>query len=155
MQKRMLLLSVLIALAFIGIADSWYLTEHALDGSALSCGIDGLDGCNTVAQSPYSRFLGIPLAIYGMAFYVGVFVLGFLMCFRQDAWPAVLLRFLTGLGALLSVVFVLIQLFLIQAICIYCLLSALVSFLLFWLGLRLRKHSVLLPEAAAIPWGRG
>lgn len=126
-MSKNVLLAILVALALIGFVDSWYLAQSAATNTALVCDIDGLDGCNTVANSPYSRVFGVPLADFGLVFY-GVLLLASVAGFRLSNR-----RFFRGLlalaivGALLSVYFVYVQFMLIEAVCIYCLISAATS----------------------------
>lgn len=47
------------------------------------CSINSVVDCNGVAQSSYSAFLGIPLAIWGMLFYSGVIGLSLLDIFKE------------------------------------------------------------------------
>ncbi len=128
-MSKNVLLAILVALALIGLVDSWYLAQSAATNTALVCDIDGLDGCNTVANSPYSRVFGVPLADFGLAFY-GILLLASVAGFRLSSR-----RFFRGLlalaivGALLSVYFVYVQFMLIEAVCIYCLVSAATSWL--------------------------
>ena len=155
MKNRNALLIAILVLAFIGIADSWYLASHALSGTELACGIGGYDGCNTVAQSAYSNWFGIPLALYGVAFYIALFALSALLFVIRDLRLLEGLRAVAVVGAAASVVFMLIQIFLIQAICQYCVLSAIVSFLICWLSFRLAKlDGSANPEQAVLPWGK-
>lgn len=122
--------TLMTVLALIGLADSAYLADMAFAGKDLVCDIRGLDGCNTVAQSAYSWFLGYPLALYGVIFYVlflAVLLLGRhipVVRYRQA------LMTLAVIGVLFSTYFVYLQQFVIKALCIYCLGSALVSYLL-------------------------
>lgn len=130
---------LLLVLSFIGIADSWYLYQSAVTDTALSCDIGaGLNGCNIVAQSPYSQLFGVPLALYGVGFFALVFVFGALLY----ALPNPLLRkgllAVSAIGAAASAVFLFIQFALIKALCIYCLLSAILSFTLLYLAWRLQ-----------------
>lgn len=150
MTARIVLL-VILALAFIGIADSWYLAESAYTGSDLACGIEGLDGCNIVAASPYAKPFGIPLGVFGVGFYGLTFGVSLALLFYFDRKLIDALRVVTGLGASASVVFLFIQGVLIGAFCIYCVLSAAISFALFFLAMYFfrdtRPH-----EPAVVPW---
>lgn len=124
-MNRSLLVVLVLALSFLGIADSWYLYQSAITDTALSCDLgSGLDGCNIVAQSEYSYIFGIPLALYGVSFFALVFVLAALLFVMNSRRLYQALVALSGVGVVASVVFVLIQLFLIKAICIYCIASA-------------------------------
>jgi len=130
-MNRPTLLAIVIALAFLGIADSWYLLQSAVTDTALTCDIGGvLDGCNIVAQSPYSRLLGFPLALYGVGFFALAFTIaaGIFVLAKRILYLA--LYALSWAGAAASVVFMVIQFALIKALCIYCLFSALAAFLL-------------------------
>jgi len=129
-MKRSTLLSYVLALTILGLADAWYLADTALTGSSLACSIEGLSGCNVVAQSPYSHFLGIPLGVYGVAFY-GVFLLVAIAALRRPSRGFTrMLALLASIGAFASVVYLFIQLAVMTAICVYCLGSAVVAFLL-------------------------
>ena len=56
------------ALAFVGMVDASYVAIHSSQGFLLPCGIAG--GCDQVLNSPYARILGIPVAWFGLAFYL-------------------------------------------------------------------------------------
>ncbi len=120
---------VLLVLAFLGIADSAYLGISETTGASLTCSINGLDGCNTVAQSVYSHVLGVPVGIIGLVFYVLLFVCAAFLIFNPLRFVYRALYLLGWIGLLASVVFVLIQFFIIKALCIYCLGSAAISLL--------------------------
>lgn len=129
-MTKNVLFGILIALSFVGLADSLYLAEKATKNEPLFCDIGaGLDGCNIVAQSPYSQFLGIPLAYFGVAFYLLILLATLFIFWRPFAFSYHVLMILTVIGALFSVAFLYIQFVLIQALCIYCVISALTAFL--------------------------
>ncbi len=139
MKSHAVLLGLIVFLSVVGIADSLYLAESAVTKTPLVCDIEGLNDCNVVAQSPYAKLFGIPLGIYGIGFYVVMLILALLVRYTpQSLWRGAL--FIWALvGALASLCFVYIQLVLIQAVCVYCLVSALISFLLVplsWLFLK-------------------
>lgn len=141
MSGRNALLALVMLLAFVGLADSWYLAQSAMEGSELSCSIGaGLDGCNIVAESEYSRVLGIPLALYGVGFYGLAFVVGALLFVRRERILHQVLLALGGFGFLASLYFLFLQLFVIRATCVYCLLSLVVATLLCLVSYRLYKR---------------
>ncbi len=114
------LLGLVIVFSLAGIADSLYLAQHALTNTALSCGIEAISGCNTVAQSQYSQFFGIPLGVYGVIFYTLVFF-GAIIARRSSTKRIIQALFGLGvIGMLFSLYSVWLQLFVINAICIYC-----------------------------------
>ena len=150
MTSRTGLLLALLVLAILGIADAWYLTLSAFEGAALVCDIGAaLDGCNIVAQSPYSKLFGLPLALYGVVFYGIVFALVAVLfvATRHPLYQAAVA--LGVLGLIASLVFLFIQFALIKAICIYCIFSAVIATLTCLISLRLwAKHA---PGRTAAP----
>lgn len=150
-MNRTALLAAILALAFMGIADAWYLAQAALTDTPLICGVDVIDGCNTVAQSEYSRLLGVPLGLYGVGFYVAVFVLAAVALTVPARAIQRLMVAVGGLGLLASVYFLYLQVFVINAVCIYCVGSFVISTLLFGAILWLSRLSVphALPDAPA------
>ena len=123
------LIAGLQVLALLGLADSVYLSYTELTGTSLTCSIKGLDGCNIVAQSPYSHLLGIPLGVYGVVFYVLLFILTILVMKMGTRLAHDALAGIATLGLIASIFFMLIQEFLIKALCVYCLGSAIISLL--------------------------
>lgn len=114
----------ILLLAFSGIAVSTYLVQHEQTGDPLICNIQSLSGCNEVASSSYSRLFGISLAQLGLLYYTMVFVIAIceLVMINQ-----LLRRALQGfalLGLLSALYSTYTQVFLIQALCIYCVVSA-------------------------------
>lgn len=133
-MKRSLLLLGLLVVAFIGIADSWYLAESALGGTALACDVTILSGCNAVAQSPYSRLFGIPYGVYGTVFYSFVFALTATVIAYPKRLAYFALYILGVVGFIASMLFVLVQANLIGEFCVYCLISAALATLIFALA---------------------
>ncbi|MDP3402440.1 MAG: vitamin K epoxide reductase family protein, partial [bacterium] len=108
---------------------------------ALSCDLgSGFDGCNTVAQSPYSRLFDIPLGLYGVGFFALTFVLAASLSVVSSRRLYQALLGVSAFGVLASAVFMYIQFVLIKALCIYCILSAGIAVLLFVLSLALFKR---------------
>lgn len=140
-MNRTLLLVLVFALSFLGIADSWYLYQSAVTDTALSCDIGaGLDGCNIVAQSPYSYLFGLPLALYGVGFFALVFALAaaLMLLPTRPLYKALLALSIVGVAA--SAIFLFIQFVLIKALCIYCIASAGIAALLFLISWHLWKR---------------
>jgi uncharacterized membrane protein len=126
---------VMLVLALIGIADAFYVAHASYSGQSMWCPI--VDGCNTVAQSPYARIFGVPLSYFGLAFYLSMFGLAALLAFDPFSRG---LRFgvllYTAIGVSYSVYGMYLQLSLIRAVCSYCLISAVITVLLFIAALR-------------------
>lgn len=116
----------LIALSFIGLADTTYLSVFAYLNTVPSCAIGG---CEQVLTSVYSKFFGVPLAYIGLVYYVYLFALALLLVIdpksRTLAWAAAGYAFL---GLAFSIYFEFyIQGMLIGAYCMYCAISALTT----------------------------
>jgi uncharacterized membrane protein len=106
--------------ALIGLAISTYLTiEHYNAGASLACPESSAINCAKVTTSEWSHIGPIPVAVLGLAYFVGMSVL----C-SPPAWRHRLLDVLRVLGAIAGVLMVLYlvwaELFRIDAICLWC-----------------------------------
>lgn len=129
-MKRSTLLSLITLFAMLGIADAAYLAQTALTNGTLLCNIDIIDGCNTVAKSPYAHLFGIPLGIYGVGFFGVYFLAALWNHYRPHRQIDLVLVLLGIIGLVASAAFLYIQFVLIQALCIYCLASAVFTVIL-------------------------
>lgn len=113
----------------IGFLDASYLTVKHYLGETVGCSF--LKGCETVTTSSYATISGIPVALGGAIYYLIIFLLTifYLDTGRKHifGWAAQL----TGVGLLASTYFLFLQIFIIKALCLYCLISAATSILLF------------------------
>lgn len=120
---------IILFLAFAGLADAAYIAQSEASGTPLICSGQVVGGCNLVAQSAYSHLFGVPLADYGLLFYGAIFVLAALELVLYDRTLRRALQLLAVLGLLSSIYFVFIQIFAVQAFCIYCTASGIISLL--------------------------
>lgn len=119
-------------LALIGLFDSLYLAFERASGGNILCPTGG--GCETVAASPYSMLFGaLPVAYVGVAGYGVLFALALLALYRDQAasvaLPLLMLATST-VGAIFSAYLVYLQIAVIQAICFWCMTSALTQALI-------------------------
>jgi uncharacterized membrane protein len=129
MKKVHLAPYVMLALALIGIADAFYVAQGSYTGQPLWCPI--VEGCNTVVNSPYARIFGIPLSYFGLVYYLYMLGLAGLLVFDPSSRGLRLGALVyTAMGVLSSIYFMYLQLNFIQALCIYCLFSAITTVLL-------------------------
>ncbi|MDD5711000.1 MAG: vitamin K epoxide reductase family protein [Candidatus Colwellbacteria bacterium] len=121
----------IIILAVIGLADSLYLTyAHYQQNSGIVCSL-GFGVCDEVTTSKYSVIFGIPLAAFGIIFYLLVLVPTFL--YKRNGRQKTL-RVLWGwvtLGFGVSIYLIYLQAFVLHAYCPLCLASATLSALIF------------------------
>ena len=112
-------------LALAGIFDATYLLLYKLGYiGLLSCSIGS---CETVNSSKWATFLGAPVAGWGVAFYVALFVLALVSTgerYAESRGMAQLLVAFAGTGALFSAWLTWLELFKIHAICQWCATSA-------------------------------
>jgi len=124
----------MIALTLIGISVALYVARGNYTGQPLWCPI--IDGCNVVVNSPYSRVFGVPMSYFGFIYYLYMFALAARLAYDPFSnslrFRAVLYA---ALGAASSMYFMYLQLGFIRQVCIYCLISAVTSFLLLFAAL--------------------
>ena len=110
------------ALAVVGLAVAAYLAVTKLTGGAPVCG--PLQGCETVASSEYSEVLGIPVAVYGVAFSIVLVALSAAWWRRGDRRALLGAYGLGLLGSLVVAGLTYLELFVIHATCVYCVVYA-------------------------------
>lgn len=111
----------------IGLADAVYLTVQHLTGRGVRCTV--VAGCSAVLSSRYAVIGGMPLAALGAVAYFTAFSCATLALFGSVR-SRMGLRMMAAamLGMTLWLLYV--QAFVLRAFCSYCLLSALMTFLL-------------------------
>ena len=112
-------------LALAGLFVALYLWLHKLGViGELRC---GTGGCDTVQASRYAEFLGLPVALYGVAGYavlLAVSLVGVQPAYAAQRGPDVALAALASLGFLFTLYLTALELFAIHATCRWCLASA-------------------------------
>src|SRR2546430_3921525 len=126
---------IVATLALAGIFISLYLTLYKIGViGELSCSIGS---CETVNTSKWSRFLGLPVAAWGLLFYLDVFALALIGTFPRFEDERVLSVVLVAeavVGVLFSAWLTYLELGVIHAICIWCVTSAVVVTVIFFLS---------------------
>jgi uncharacterized membrane protein len=114
------------ALSLAGLLVSVYLLLYKLGVTGpLVCGAGG--GCEQVQASRWAELLGIPVAAYGVAGYLvllGVSLAGLRAPWIERREPTNWLVILSGIGVAFSLYLTYLELFVIRAICRWCLVSA-------------------------------
>jgi len=120
-----------VLLALVGAADSAYLAFLKFTGTVAAC--SDIGDCEAVNNSKYAEIGGIPLALLGLLGYFAI--LAFLILeTRFPSWKDGLHLGIFGFtltGAIYSIYLTYIEIFVLQAICPYCVVSAVVMLLLF------------------------
>jgi uncharacterized membrane protein len=114
-------------LALVGFFIALYLWLHALGyGGPLKC---GTGACETVQTSPQAVQFGIPVALYGVIGYLALFIvaiIGLRPAALADRRWSLLLVGLSTAGFLFTAYLTYLELFVIHAICRWCVGSAVV-----------------------------
>jgi uncharacterized membrane protein len=134
------LYALMIILSLAGLGVSLYLMwGYTAPGATLACG--GSHGCETVKNSIYASLLGIPLPTLGVLSYVAL--LGLVVGQHQATvinrgWSAHFALAIFGLSlmaVLYSAYLTYIELFVIDAICRWCVASAIIMVAIFLLSI--------------------
>jgi uncharacterized membrane protein len=124
-----------LCLAGIGVAG--YLAYVEITQSQAVCGPVG--DCNTVQQSEYAKLFGfLPIGILGVAGFMLILLVWSLQRSanqRTAAYASLVLMSLTAIGVLFSIYLTFLEPFVIGATCAWCLTSAIIVTVLFWLCL--------------------
>ncbi|MDQ3388951.1 MAG: vitamin K epoxide reductase family protein [Gemmatimonadota bacterium] len=119
-------------LALLGLLISLYLTLYKLGYlGAIQC---GTGGCETVQTSTYAFFLGLPVAIWGVAAYavlLALALLGVQPRWERERWVGFALFAVAGVGVVFSAYLTYLEAAVIQAWCRWCIASAVVISLIF------------------------
>lgn len=111
----------IVLLAAIGVAISAYLTITRLTGGPIVCPVGG-GGCDAVDASSYSTILGIPVAAFGLGYSAVVLGAGLAWWARGDRRALQVAYALGILGVLFEAYLVYLELFVIHAVCAWCVL---------------------------------
>ena len=122
-------------LSLLGLADAFYLSWVKIQNTELFCG--GSTNCETVNSSRYANLFGVPVAFLGFVTYIAIIVfllLGKKKLISKEIGTFVLFG-ITLIGTLFSVYLTYIEIYVIDAICPYCLVSAIIMLVLFVLAI--------------------
>jgi uncharacterized membrane protein len=112
-------------LALIGFLDSFYLLIIKLTNNKGLC-LEGVGDCWTVNLSVYSEIAGVPIAVLGMGAYLTILALLFFEtkgAFWKNNSPIIIFGIALA-GTIYSAYLTYIEIYVIQAICPFCVISA-------------------------------
>ena len=114
-----------VVLGVFGTAIASYLTYKRVTGDPLNCLVG--DGCGAVAASTYATIGPVPLSVLGGAFFLCLAVLAIAYLVTGRLRLLVLAAWLTVPGALVAWWYEYVQFYIIYAVCIYCVTSAIAA----------------------------
>jgi uncharacterized membrane protein len=118
-------------LDLVGLGIATYLAYVEITHVEALCGPIG--ECNIVQTSSYALMLGIPVAVLGVVYYLAVGALWLGQTYLRGRWANLTKLALLGLtlfGVLFSIYLTLLELFVVRAICSWCLGSAVTATIL-------------------------
>ena len=141
------ILTLLLVLSFVGFVETAYLTISHYQNIIPPC---TTGGCEIVLTSSYSVIAGLPTALWGLFYYVGIFIL--VSVFKKNGNPkrAVLLLEIVGAGFVGSLILLYLQLAVIHAICLYCMGSFAINLLLvIFVSILVKNRNAWLPVGSS------
>lgn len=131
-----------IVLAILGAADAIYLLIYKLTGNNQMCLGNG--GCHDVNFSPFSEIYGIPVSVFGISAFLSILcilVLEKRLKVTEKYGPLVIFGICLG-GVVFTAYLTYLEVYIIHAICPFCVASAVLITLLFILAIiRLGKQT--------------
>jgi len=120
---------ILAVLDTVGLLVAGYLSVVELSGGVPTCGI--ITGCEEVARSQYNNFLGIPVAVFGVVLSLVLLSLA-IAWWKTDIYGLLLAHYgFSLIGVFFDGYFLFLQVFVIKAVCIWCLTYEISLLLLF------------------------
>ena len=137
-------------MSLVGLFVSAYLYLYKIGRiGSLAC---GSGSCETVQASPWSRIAGVEVALVGVIGYAGLLLVALMAvqpALAARRWPPTLLLTLAAIGLLFTIYLTSLELFVIHAICRWCVGSAAIITSIFVLALLDFRRGA--PGGAAIP----
>ncbi|HEY6058687.1 MAG TPA: vitamin K epoxide reductase family protein [Candidatus Limnocylindrales bacterium] len=122
---------ILAVLDVVGLAVASYLSAVELQGGVPVCG--PIKGCEDVARSEYARVAGVPVALFGVVLSLALLSLA-LAWWKTDIYGLLLGHYgLSLIGVMFDGYFLFLQVFVIKAVCVWCVtyeISLLLRFLI-------------------------
>lgn len=130
--------ALLLLCSLVGFIDATYLTVSHYVNFHLPCVI--FTGCETVTNSVYSTMAGIPVALLGSLFYLFIILAVISHLLYRHRYLPYLLVYVSFTAFLFSLYFIGLQVWVLKAICFYCVMSATLSTIIFATSVYFRFH---------------
>ena len=131
------ILAAILVFSFIGFLDAGYITVQHYSEGIVPC--YGFQGCDLVLTSRYAEVGGVPISLVGAIYYLIIFIAGVWFIDSRNKKALFVLGYLPMVGFAVSIGLVYLQVFVIKAVCDYCVISAVSSLILFIFGLKVLK----------------
>jgi uncharacterized membrane protein len=109
-------------LSLLGLVIAAYLTvEHFTSSTTLACPETGAINCAKVTSSSYATVAGVPVAVLGLVYFVAMVLLCMPRAWRSSSpWVAPARAAAACVGAVSVLYLVWVELFRVNAICLWC-----------------------------------
>ena len=136
--KRLYISNIIISL--LGFLNALYLFYAAISGN-INCPLEGgIFQCEIVHASPYAKFLGVHVSLWGIIYFLVIIILLFLALQNKNPyWIGFFLPAAGLFGLGFSIYLTCIEIFVITYFCEFCLLSAILTLVVFVLILVTKK----------------
>ena len=126
---RVEFITTLIVLSLLGLIDSGYLALNRRKKEKLACPIG--HECNEVLESKWGEIFYVRNEKLGIIYYLAVLTFGVYLIFNGKTNAINILFYISLIGILFSAFLVFVQAKIIRNYCFYCLISAIISLLIF------------------------
>lgn len=126
-DKNNINVRIIIVACLLGIITSIYLTYISFSNTETTFCLSG-SGCDIVNQSPYSKLLGLPVSFWGLIGYCLIFLI---LVFYKEKKKWLIIYLLSLGGVAFSFYLTYLEIYVIEAICSYCVISAFLIFGIF------------------------
>ncbi len=129
----------LLLLAAIGLANSLIIYQKISGNIFVPCLIG--QGCDNVLYSVYSKFIGVPLSLWGIIFYSVYFICVAFFLIKPNKISLNIVTGIVLLGFGFSLRLIYLQVFVIKSLCSYCLVSSFVVCVSLFLVILIKQKS--------------
>ena len=122
-----------LTVSVLGLIDAAYLTfEHYTSSRTLACSDTGAINCVKVTTSSYAKVAGVPVALLGLIFFVAMTALCLPVAWRSANRNVRRVRLAAVTVGMISVIYLVwVELFRVDAICLWCTGIHVLTFVLF------------------------
>lgn len=134
----------LIILSLIGLLDASYITFERFSNRIPPCS-DNIfyTDCGKVLDSAYATIFSIPVSVLGILYYVTLLSLLIFVLRQKRTQYFNVLHIISLTGFITSLYLIFLQIYVIQSICLYCMISAFCSITIFIILSFIRKSILL------------